>query len=144
MSLFQQQEEILAVLEAVAPGILVYEGQIFDGTEWVVDIGDGSVPVLGVEFGGTVDVPNSQKGICGAARNPQEAIFTVTAIGTSKKDCRGIVQNVRDDIIGFIPSNASEIKPALYASMGAINDLTSPTRFADVQTFTFVSNSDKS
>lgn len=144
MSLFIQQEEILEKLRAVTDEILVYEGQIFDGTEWSVDIGDGAVPVLGVEFGGTVDVPNSQKGICGASRNPQEAIFTVTVIGTSKRDCRAVVQNVRDDLIGFQPTNASEIKPALYASMGAISDLASPTRFADVQTFTFVSNSDKS
>lgn len=144
MSLFEQQEEIYARLEQVSTDALVYEGQLYDGDKWVVDIGDGSKPVLGIEFGGTVDVPNSQKTIIGAAFNPAEAIFSVTTVGTTKRDCRALMQNVRDDFLGFIPTNASEIKPALYASMGAINDLSSPTRYADVQTFTFISNSDKS
>lgn len=144
MSLFDQQEEIVEVLKNVSRSALVYEGQLHDGTEWVVDIGDGTAPVLGIEFGGTTDIPNSQKGIIGAAHNGQEAIFSVIAVGTSKYDCRAIMQNVRDDMVGFTPTNASEIKPALYASMGAINDITSPTRYADIQTFTFISNSDKS
>lgn len=144
MSLYDQQQEIWEKMLLVSPVAKVYEGQLHDGEKWVVDIGDGSRPVLGIEFGGTVDVPNSQKTIIGAAYNPEEAIFSVTAVGTTKKDCRAIMQNVRDDMLGFIPTNASEISPALYASMGAINDLSSPTRYADVQTFTFISNKDKS
>ena len=144
MSLFIQQEEIFAKVELVSPVAKVYEGQLFDGESWTVDIGDGAVPIIGVEFGGTTDVPNSQKGICGAAEWPEEAIFSVITIGTTKKDCRALMQNVRDDLIGFQPTNAGEVIPALYASMGAINDLGSPTRFADIQTFTFTSNKNKS
>jgi hypothetical protein len=126
------------------PHIEVYDEAVPDEAHLPLIPGtDAIVPHVTVSFGGAVKGSRQNDGIAGARLNGSEMDVVIRAVGNNPDDCRKLSKLVDDKLLGFAPTNCGEIDYALYGSVGAISGLAQPTRYASVQSYSLVLNSDR-
>lgn len=142
MSLYNTQQEILALLSTI-PNIPWFEDEAAD--EVIISLLPGSdqiQPFYTVSFGGLQESTSRNRGIVGAAADGNEGTIVIQAVGSTKDAARQIHDLVWKKLIGYVPTNCGEIRPALYGGTGKVSSLGNPTRFAAMQSYRFVQNSD--
>lgn len=142
MSLLDSQEEILTQLRTI-PNVSIHEDENAD--EVMVEMIPGTDiirPFVTVSFGGRQEAPRRYQGILGAKADSNETAFVLQAVGSTKGDARRLLERVWNVLNGFVPTNCGEIRSALYAGTGKVSSLGNPTRYAAMQSFRYVQNSD--
>lgn len=142
MSLYTTQQEILTLLGTI-PNVLMFEDEAAD--EVIIDMIPGSdqiKPFFTVSFGGLQEAVSNNRGIVGAKADGNEATIVIQCVGSTKDTSRQVHDLIWNKLIGYVPTNCGEIRAALYAGPGKVSSLGNPTRFASMQSFRFVQNSD--
>lgn len=142
MSFLTAQNEIVAELRSI-PFMDVYEGQMSDEqfTELLINT-DQIKPFITVNFGGMVETSRRHHGIAGAKYDSNTMTTVVRAIANTDKNSRIVMDQIWKKLVGFEPVNCGELRAALFGGVGEVSILGVPTRYAAVQTFTNVINSD--
>lgn len=144
MSILSAEDEITARLEAI-PNLLVFEGNVPDGYAVPTMPNSNQItPYATVHYSSPIEAPASDSGITGAAYDSHLSVFIVRACASSERNTRVVMQKVWDTLVGFEPSNCGEISPARFGGVGETNIMGDPTRYAAVQAFQFIVNSDLS
>lgn len=145
MSRYSVIQEISAKLRDI-PNAEFYEGKT---TEEIVELvkrpiapGEQIKPFITVNYGSMIKPRKGTNGIVGAKTNSNIMEFTVRTVANTYRNSEKVMQEVWDTIVGFVPTNAGEIDSVLYGGVGEINSLGSPQRFASVQSFACMVNSD--
>lgn len=139
MSRYSVIQEISAKLRAI-PKAGFYEGKT---TEEIIVLAKEQIqPFITVNYGSMIKPRKGTNGIVGAKTNSNIMEFTVRSVASTYNNSERVMQEVWDTIVGFVPTNAGEIDSVLYGGVGEINSLGSPQRFASVQSFACMVNSD--
>lgn len=142
MSLYSTQQDILTLLGTI-PNVQMFEDEAAD--EVVIEMIPGSdqiKPFFTVSFGGLQEAVSRNRGIVGAKSDGNEATIVIQGVGSTKDTARQVHQLVWDKLIGYVPTNCGEIRAALYGGTGKVSSLGNPSRFAAMQSYRFVQNSD--
>lgn len=143
MSALTAATEILARLRTI-PNVAIYDEAVPDEAHIPKIQGtDSIVPHLTVSFSGQVRGSRRNDGIAGAALNGREMDTVIRAVASNPGDCRKLLDICEEKLLGFVPTNCGELDVALYGSTGQISGLAQPTRYAGVQVYTCIVNSDK-
>lgn len=143
MSYLAVQDEIVGVLKTI-PHVDVHEGNISDEEfATLVANSDSIRPFITVSFGGMIDPRRRVNGIAGAKLHSHDVTIVVRCVGSTDRISQQVWQLVWDKLIGYMPVNCSEIRAALYGGTGQVSSLGNPTRYAAVQAFTLLVNSDQ-
>ena len=142
MSQLTSEDEIVALLKTI-PQVDVYEGQMSDEA-FAALVADASQikPFITISFGGLLDPRRRINGIVGAKTHSQDTTFVLRAVATTDRISRQVREAAHNKIIGFVPTNCSEIATALFGGTGQVSSLGNPTRFASVQAYRYLVNSD--
>lgn len=133
MSYLDVQDEISAQLRTI-PNVDFYEGQLSDEAFAALVADSNQIkPFITVSYGGLIDPRRRVNGITGAKSNSQDTTFVVRTVANTDRTSRKALQLVLDKLIGFVPTNCSEIDTALFGGTGEISSLGNPTRYASVQ-----------
>jgi len=136
---FPTQEEILALLKTI-PNILIFEGNVPDGTSIPLTSTGKVKPHLVVNFTGLVDPSPKVNGITGAADDSFLQMFSTHGIAGDDNAARQVNSLGWGKLIGFVPAHCGEIRPAFFAGVGQISSMGQPTRFSAVQSYKFLIN----
>ena len=143
---FQAEEEITAQVKTTQVGnssFEVFEGIVDDEYHIpVAETGHAFKPVIVITHGGATETAKRYQHLCGASRDSEIKIFTVTVIGSEDSSVRRVMDRIKRKLIGFEPYNSGEIRLALYATTNGRDTKGSPTRYTAVQTFTYMSNAE--
>jgi hypothetical protein len=143
VSYLSVQDEIVGVVKTI-PHVDVYEGNLSDEDfATLVANSDALKPFITISFGGMIDPRRNVNGITGAKAHSHDVTIVVRCVGSTDRMSRQVWQLVWDKLIGYMPANCSEIRAALYGGTGQISSLGNPTRYASVQAFTMLINSDQ-
>lgn len=144
MSYLDVQDEICGVLESI-PHVDFFRGQMSDEA-FAVLVADANQirPFITISFGGLIDPRRRINGIVGAKTHSQDTTFVVRCIGSTDRISQQVWQLCWDKLIGYVPANCGEIQSALFGGTGQVSSLGNPTRYAAVQAFRFLVNSDYS
>lgn len=142
MSQLTSEDEIFALLKAI-PHVDVYEGQMSDEAfDKLLTDSNQIKPFITVSFGGLLDPRRRINGIVGAKTHTQDTTFVVRCVASTDRTSREVRDIAHNQIIGFVPTNCSEISTALFGGTGQVSSLGNPTRFASVQAYRYLVNSD--
>lgn len=142
MSYLSVQDEIVGVLKTI-PNVDVEEGNIADEDfATLVANSDSLKPFITINFGGMIDPRRRINGITGAKAHSHDATIVVRCVGSTDRISRQVWQLVWDKLIGYVPVNCGEIRAALYGGTGQVSSLGNPTRYAAVQAFSLLVNSE--
>lgn len=142
MSALTAAAEVLALLRTI-PNVEFFDEAVSDEAHLPLIPGTDAIkPHATVSFGGQVKGSRNNDGIAGARLNGREMDIVVRAVSSNPSDCRKLLQLCEDKLLGFVPTNCGEIDVALYGSTGQVSGLAQPSRFAGVQVFSCVVNSD--
>ena len=142
MSYTQAQDEIMAELRTL-PGVDVFEGMATDEVLAKFTGPNQMKPFVTVDFGALVSSHKKVKGIVGARYDTHEGNIVVHSVANDMRTARMVIESVRGVLLGFIPTNCSQLIPETYGGIGEISSMVSPSRFSQVQPFVFLVNSDK-
>jgi hypothetical protein len=142
VSLIDSQEEIKTALAGI-PNVGLFEDQNADEVEVEIVPGTDMIrPFITVSFGGRQEAPGRMRGIVGAKADANETAFVIQTVASNKITANKLLERVWDVLIGYVPTNCGEIRAALYGGTGKVSSLGNPTRFAAMQSFRYVQNSD--
>jgi len=136
---FPTQEEIISLLKTI-PNILIFEGNVPDGTSIPLTSTGKVKPHLVVNFTGLVDPSPKVNGITGAADDSFLQMFSTHGIAGDDNAARQVHSLGWLKLIGFVPAGCGEIRPAFFAGVGQISSMGQPTRFSAVQSYKFLIN----
>lgn len=143
MSYLSVQDEIVGVLKTI-PHVDVHGGNISDEEyATLVANSDSLKPFIVVNFGGRIDPRRRVNGIAGAKLHSYDVNIVVRCVGSTNRVSQQVGELVWDKLIGYMPVNCGEIRAALYGGTGEVSSLGNPTRYAAVQVFTLLVNSDQ-
>lgn len=142
MTQLATEDEIVAELKTI-PHVDVYEGQMSD-EEFSALLTDANQirPFITISFGGLIDPRRRINGIVGAKTHSQDTTFVIRCVGSTDRTSRQVRDIAHGKIIGFVPTNCSEIQTALFGGTGQVSSLGNPTRYAAVQAYRYLVNSD--
>lgn len=142
MTLLQVEDQIVARVKEI-PHVDVYEDEMTDEAFSSLLADSNQIrPFITISFGGLLDPRKRVNGITGARANSQDTTFVVRCVGSTSRTARQVRDLVLGKLIGFVPTNCSEIDTALFGGTGQVSSLGNPTRFASVQAFRLLVNSD--
>lgn len=142
MTLLQVEDQIVARLKEI-PYVDVIEDEMTDEAFTAMLANSDQIkPFITVSFGGLLDPRRRVNGITGARANSQDTTFVVRCVGSTSRTARQVRDLAMGKLIGFVPTNCSEIDTALFGGTGQVSSLGNPTRFASVQAFRMLVNSD--
>ncbi len=142
MSQLAVEDQIIALVRTI-PFVDVYEGQMSDEAFSALLTDSNQIqPFITVSFGGLIDPRRRINGIAGAKTHTQDTTFVVRCVGNTDRTSRQVRDLAHAKIIGYVPTNCSEIQTALFGGTGQVSSLGNPTRFAAVQAYRFLLNSD--
>lgn len=142
MTLLQVEDQIVARLKEI-PYVDVFEDEMTDEAFSTLLADSNQIrPFITVSFGGLLDPRKRVNGIVGARANSQDTTFVVRCVGSTSRTARQVRDLAMGKLIGFVPTNCSEIDTALFGGTGQVSSLGNPTRFASVQAFRLLVNSD--
>ena len=136
---FPTQDEIISLLKTI-PNLLVFEGNVPDGTSIPLTSTGKVKPHLVVNFTGLVDPSPKVNGITGAADDSFLQMFSTHGIAGDDNAARQVHSLGWLKLIGFVPAGSGEIRPAFFAGVGQISSMGQPTRFSAVQSYKFLIN----
>jgi hypothetical protein len=136
---FPTQEEIISLLKTI-PNILIFEGNVPDGTSIPLTSTGKVKPHLVANFTGLVDPSPKVNGITGAADDSFLQMFSTHGIAGDDNAARQVHSLGWLKLIGFVPAGCGEIRPAFFAGVGQISSMGQPTRFSAVQSYKFLIN----
>ena len=143
MSYLSVQDEVVNEVKTI-PHVDVYEGNIDDEAfASLLANSDALKPFITIAFGGMIDPRRRVNGITGAKAHSHDVTIVVRCIGSTDRISRQVWQLVWDKLIGYTPTNCGEIRAALYGGTGQVSSLGNPTRYASVQAYTMIVNSDQ-
>lgn len=142
MSQLAAEDQITALLKSI-PNVDFYEGLMSDEA-FAALVADANQikPFITVSFGGLIDPRRNVNGITGAKAKSYDTTFIVRCVASTDRTTRQVRDIVRDKVLGFVPTNCSEIDMALFGGTGEVSSLGNPTRYASVQAYRFLLNSD--
>lgn len=141
MSRLSAKNEITAKLKTIG-NLEVFEGRT---TEQIIRLDNEHIGEFAtVNYGSLVKPRKGTNGITGARQSSNIMEFTIRTVANSYDNCERIMQVVFDTLVGFEPVNCGEIDTVLYGGIGEISSLGNPTRYASVQSFGLMVNSDLS
>jgi hypothetical protein len=127
------------------------------GTLTVVDIFEGGVPdkysppmipgstqikpYVIVDFSGITEPHNNVNGIVGATYDSFDLMFSCHSVASTLKTARTTNKLVVSKLLGFIPSNSGEVRPAFFGGIGANSNAADPSRYSVAQAFRAMLNS---
>lgn len=139
MSRLTAKNEITARLKTIG-NLSVFEGKT---TDQIMRLDDEHLgEFLTVNYGSLVKPRKGTNGIAGARLSSNIMEFTIRTVANTYDNVERIMQVVFDTIVGFEPTNCGEIDTVLYGGVGEISSLGNPTRYASVQSFGLLVNSD--
>ncbi len=142
MSQFSVEDEIVNLIKTI-PHVDVHEGQMSDEKFAALLTDSNQIkPFVTVSFGGLIDPRRRINGIAGAKTKSYDTTFVVRCVGTTDRISRQVRDLVKDKVLGFVPTNCGEIDMALFGGTGEVSSLGNPTRYASVQAYRFILNSD--
>lgn len=142
MTLLQVEDQIVARLKEI-PYVDVFEDEMTDESFSTLLADSNQIrPFITISFGGLLDPRKRVNGIVGARANSQDTTFVVRCVGSTSRTARQVRDLAMGKLIGFVPTNCSEIDTALFGGTGQVSSLGNPTRFASVQAFRLLVNSD--
>lgn len=142
MSYLDVQDQIVARVKEV-PYIDVYEDEMSDEAFAAILADSNQIkPFVTISFGGLLDPRRRINGIVGAKTHSQDTTLVIRCVASTSRTSRQVQQLVFDKLIGFVPTNCGEIQTALFGGTGQVSSLGNPTRFASVQAYRFLVNSD--
>lgn len=142
MSYFQVQDQIIARIKEI-PHVDIFEDDMTDEAFAQLLANSNQIkPFITISFGGLLDPRRRINGIAGAKTHSQDTTFVIRCVASTSRTARQAMQLVWDKIIGFVPDNCGEIQTALFGGTGQVSSLGNPTRFASVQAFRLLVNSD--
>lgn len=141
MSYLDVQDEITAQLKTI-PNVDLYEGQMSDEAFAALVADSNQIkPFITVSYGGLIDPRKRVNGITGAKQDSQDTTFVVRAVANTDRTSRKALQLALDKLVGFVPTDCSEINTALFGGTGQVSSLGNPTRYASVQALRLLVNS---
>lgn len=142
MSQLTSEDEIVALLKTI-PHVDVYEGQMSDEA-FAALLADANQikPFITISFGGLLDPRRKINGIVGAKAKSYDTTFIVRCVANTDRISRQVRDRAKGKLLGFVPTNCSEIDMALFGGTGQVSSLGNPTRHASVQAYRFLLNSD--
>lgn len=142
MSQLAVEDQIIARVKSI-PHVDVYEGPMSD-EKFASLLTDSTQikPFITLSFGGLIDPRKNVNGIVGAKAKSYDTTFIVRCVGTTDRISRQVRDLVKAKVLGFVPTNCSEIDMALFGGTGEVSSLGNPTRYASVQAYRFLLNSD--
>ena len=142
MSYLNAQDQIVAQVKAI-PHIDVYDEEMSD-EKFAALIADSNQikPFVTISFGGFIDPRRRINGIVGAKTHSHDATIVIRCVGSTSRTAWKVWELVHDKLIGFVPTNCSEITAALYGGTGEVSTLGNPARYATVQAYRLLVNSD--
>jgi hypothetical protein len=142
VSYLDVQDQIVARVKEV-PYIDVYEDEMSDEAFAAILADSNQIkPFVTISFGGLLDPRRRINGIVGAKTHSQDTTLVIRCVASTSRTSRQVQQLVFDKLIGFVPTNCGEIQTALFGGTGQVSSLGNPTRFASVQAYRFLVNSD--
>lgn len=142
MSYLAVQDEIVALLKTI-PHVDVYEGNMSDEAFAALLANSDSLrPFITVAFGGKIKPTRSVNGITGAKAHSHDVTIVTRCVASTDRNSRVVNQLVEDKLLGYVPDNCGEIHAALYGGTGQVSSLGNPTRYAAVQAWSLLVNSD--
>lgn len=143
MTYTDAQEEILTVLRTI-PNVDIHESVMAPNVQAIIKSTGQMKPFVTVDFGALVKSHRKGTGgIIGSAYDTHEGNLIVHAIASDGQTARRVIQSVVDRLLGFIPTNCGELSPETYGGIGATSVMVAPSRYSQVQPFSFLVNSDK-
>ena len=139
MSALTVQDEIEALIRSI-PNTTVFVGL---SSEEVIAMVKEQVNFITINFGALIKPRKGVNGIVGAAYDSNYMGFTVRCISNKERNTRVMNQAVWDTVVGHVPAGAGEIGPVLFGGIGEISALGNPTRYAAVQSYDCLVDSDK-
>jgi phage gp37-like protein len=137
------QDEVYALAQTV-PHVDFYRGQMSDEEfAKLVANSDSLKPFVTVSFGGKLKPRMGTNSITGAKHASYLVTIVVRAVASSERDSQLVLEEVEKRILGFMPTNSGEIEHALYGGTGQVSSLGNPTRYASVQAYSLMVNSDQ-
>lgn len=142
MSYIDVQREITDLLRTI-PNVDLYEGNMSDEA-FAALVADSTQirPFITISFGGFIDPRKRVNGIVGAKTHSHDTTFVVRTVGSTDRISQQVWQLCWDKLIGYVPTNCGEIGAALYGGTGQVSSLGNPTRYAAVQAYRMLVNSD--
>lgn len=142
MSYLDVQDEIIARVKEI-PHVDVYEDDMSDEAFAELLANSNQIkPFITISFGGLLDPRRRINGIAGAKTHSQDTTFIIRCVASTSRTARQAQQLAWDKLIGFVPANCGEIQSALFGGTGQVSSLGNPTRFASVQAYRLLVNSD--
>lgn len=142
MTQLATEDQIVARLKTI-PHVDVYEGQMSDEDFTALLVNANQIqPFITISFGGLIDPRRRINGIVGAKTHSQDTTFVIRCVGSTDRITRQVRDIAHAKVIGFVPTNCSEIQTALFGGTGQVSSLGNPTRFAAVQAYRYLVNSD--
>lgn len=127
----------------LVPHIDVHRGNLSDEAfATLVANSDALKPFVTVAFSGKFDPRRRINGINGAATHSHDVNIVVRAVASTDRMSQQALELVDVQLLGFVPTNCGEIRSALFGGSGQVSSLGNPTRFAAVQAYTMLLNSD--
>jgi hypothetical protein len=143
VSQLSAQLEITARIKTIQ-NIDVYEGLSSDEVIALVANTEQIKPFVVVSYGGMIRPRKGTNGITGSRASSNIMEFTTRCVASTYDNARRVNQDVWDAVMGFVPTNAGEIDSVLYGGVGEVSALGNPTRYASVQSYACLVNSDYS
>lgn len=142
MSQLSVEDEITNLVKTI-PHVDVYEGPMSD-EKFAALLEDTNQikPFITISFGGLIDPRRRINGIVGAKAKSYDTTFIVRCVASTDRTSRQVRDLVKDKVLGYVPTNCSEIDMALFGGTGEVSSLGNPTRYASVQAYRFLLNSD--
>lgn len=111
MRLLPWQDSIFDKLRAdINPAITVYDGGLIEGED-VAALPNGQVqPYILVWFAGSVTAFGPYRGIAGVRRDARLGLIHIDCIGSSHTHARHLGDEVRNSLVGFIPTGGGELE----------------------------------
>lgn len=130
------QNDIIAQLKTI-PGVQVYEGQyLTDGA--IPDMTDSGLfkPYITTVFGASYE--GNSRGIVSERLNTLRTTVTVYAVSPSDNLTRQVIDKVRDKLLGFKPTDATEL--AAYGGYNFVDADLGVNRYVHAAVFEYSTN----
>lgn len=142
MSYLTVQQEIIDLLGTIN-NVDLHRSQATD--EYLAKLVEGTdqiTPFIVVSFGNRVQLRRRSNGIVGARTHSYGISFTTHCVANTDVTASRVNEAVWNKLIGFEPTNCSELVPALFGGVGELSSTGNPSRYSAMQGWTGTLNSD--
>jgi len=111
MRLLPWQDSVMARLNAVLPDHIPIKDGGYDEPDATSKLTNGMIaPYVLVWFGGSIDAGPGHAGICGVNKATRLGLIHIECVGTLMNHARVLGDEVREALVGFIPTGGGELE----------------------------------